>query len=1099
MTSVIQALESIDLSKLTVHLDAANGTVSGSVTLKGINPQDLLGDLGGVLALVQNGLPSKPEDIAAAVTAGLGELDKVLELPDLSRIAQALAGLEQLVEIMTNAANMIGPDPAVLVDQLLQQFGGEFGSVVKIIEEFAGRITDVIPTELPPALEAPVKAMEALAHGTPSDAASLVRVLGPIMIGVDFEALAAPGDRLRQFLVQVEGAGGDLGALRTQTLALTAELNAVTAMMVAPDADLSAIQSQLAQIQGKVQAWLAPVQAGLSRLAADLGSLHPGALATDLVARLDPLLALVPEATHHLQEVVVTPLREVVEQIEALDGAGLRALFADAQKRMLGAAATLGLDQAALAIEELFDVIIDQIDRVPIKRVRDELLGYLVALDGKIRGFLGFSLPGELAEKLATLEHAIENVDLSAITGRVAELKQHIQDAVDQFPIAAIKEELSKVVGAITDVIKSFTPALQTVADQLDQLAAEISAIDIHAAGQASIDVLSGIREKVEELLSSDDIPDAAKSVIGVAAEQLKQINVSASVTAPFHEALAKIDVGVILAPVEAGMGKVREVLQKVTPQALIDELDGPFEALLEELAKFKPEKLLGGISKAFDDLMSLLQNADPRALVAPIEAEFQKLVQKLRDAIDPAPLFKPLNDAYQKILSLVDVVDLGKLLKTLMSKLGNLPEQMTGAAKGAIAAKAAGAVPLTEDGLGGFKFGDILRPVAMLLRDVRQKVLGFAESLLGEALELLLAPLSLLKRLADPASGVAAEIAGAVAARRGLVDPFASRGPVAELRAALHLLSDTASGLSFDARLQVGDAVAAVQIDAHIGGLAAASAAVDDALGRMQAASAPPELGLVLRRFSGAMTAPTTAALLGADPSAGVLQRIGALFDAIDPTPLADELDSLGDRVLAKLDALKEDLIKGFLDLLYGLLKTLMPITPYGFAEMLTVGMQRVKGQLAVLDPSVFEDEIRHILDGVLSGLNRFSPAAMAEELGKLFDAVLAKLGTLNPATLLGDLDPVAQVIAKLEELRPSVVLAPMVAETQDLKQALDQIADFKLGAAVIEAAVKLRAELDLIVEEVQQQIDKLLDDLGAAGGQGGASADISVSASGG
>src|SRR5262245_49884707 len=111
MTSVIQALESIDLSKLTVHLDEANGTVTGSVTLNAINPHDLLGDLGSVLKAVQNGLPSKPENIAASVTAGLGELDKVLELPDLSRITQALAGLEQLVEVVTNAAEMIGPDP----------------------------------------------------------------------------------------------------------------------------------------------------------------------------------------------------------------------------------------------------------------------------------------------------------------------------------------------------------------------------------------------------------------------------------------------------------------------------------------------------------------------------------------------------------------------------------------------------------------------------------------------------------------------------------------------------------------------------------------------------------------------------------------------------------------------------------------------------------------------------------------------------------------------------------------------------------------------------------------------------------------------------
>jgi hypothetical protein len=125
---------------------------------------------------------------------------------------------------------------------------------------------------------------------------------------------------------------------------------------------------------------------------------------------------------------------------------------------------------------------------------------------------------------------------------------------------------------------------------------------------------------------------------------------------------------------------------------------------------------------------------------------------------------------------------------------------------------------------------------------------------------------------------------------------------------------------------------------------------------------------------------------------------------------------------------------------------------------------------------------------------LNRFSPNSLASQLSGIFDGLKAKLNAVNPATLLGNLDPIAGVIAKFETLRPSVVLKPLADSTKDLTKALEELTSLDLGGALVTAAEKLKAQLAVVIEGLEHELQALLDYLeGLAGG----GVSVSVSAS--
>lgn len=171
---------------------------------------------------------------------------------------------------------------------------------------------------------------------------------------------------------------------------------------------------------------------------------------------------------------------------------------------------------------------------------------------------------------------------------------------------------------------------------------------------------------------------------------------------------------------------------------------------------------------------------------------------------------------------------------------------------------------------------------------------------------------------------------------------------------------------------------------------------------------------------------------------------------------------------------------------------EAILPVTPAGMLGRIQQGMQRVRAEFTVLDPAVFEQEVRDLVDALVDGLDTFSPASLAAQLNGVFDSVKQKLQQLDPAQLLGDLSPMETVIDRFEGLRPSIVLAPLIDSTQNLQAALTGVLTIDVGAALEAAVERLRAQLEAIVAEVEAQFQALLSFLESQAGGG-----ISVSAS--
>jgi hypothetical protein len=383
-----------------------------------------------------------------------------------------------------------------------------------------------------------------------------------------------------------------------------------------------------------------------------------------------------------------------------------------------------------------------------------------------------------------------------------------------------------------------------------------------------------------------------------------------------------------------------------------------------------------------------------------------------------------------------------------------------------------------------------------VLVAQLRKFVLDLADDLVAGAVALLEAPLRAIRGLADPALGLLDAVAREVDARVRALDLFAESGPAAELREALEDLRAAGAGASFSAEGagQVGSALASLRLEARLDVLGPAAAALDVQQARLTAGGPASELHEAVQRL-GEMLDSLFPDPRAADPAAAARAMIAALFERLDPAPLADRLDELGARAIAKLEALSGVLARAVFGLIGAGFALLDGFTPVGLLKRLDGNLDRVKAELTVLDPAPIEAEVRELIDAVLEGLSAYSPAALAGQLGVLFDSARQKVAALDPAVLLGDLSAIDAVIDRFAQLRPSVVLAPLAESTKGLEAALEKVLAFQLGDSVVQVVEQVRAEVDEIVAALEAELQALIQFLqGLAGGgvrvQGAASA---------
>lgn len=1090
MASIVVRLGELNFADIDTNLGKVRDAIQAGqqIGTDGLDPLTLLGDLGPVIKAVQE-LDADPQVLTQLGKAALAALGELIELPELGDLDGIITGITELAELIGRLVAVLSADgttEADLIDRILTSGGGSVG-LSDLVNDITRRAADVLGVRVPDELAAPFRALERLATGGQIAVGDLAEILGTVVVGLDLGDIGRLVTTARGAVELVAGAG-DIARLDVAITAVQARVEAVYASLTAGGAiplDVAAVVAEINRIGVALDA-LAGVELPrfVDGLATDLRTVHNQLSELDITATLTQLYEKLPLPGEDIPRIMVKSLKDLADMFDQLTGEALTAGLAVARAELGGA---LGQGQFATLlaeIDEAFAALGREVDRLPLRALRDRLIDALVEAQQQILAFDGFAFLDEVTAPVRTLETKVRDLDLSVITDAVEGVVDTVNDAFADFPVTELKEAVEAVLGPLGEIVEDLTPLVQTVAEQLESLAGELEAVDFEAAGAATLDLLHGIRTQVQDAVSGGDVPEAVKIMIAGAAAVLKELDLAAAVTGPFEQNVIAIDVEALLEPVEEVWTVAGDALRRATPEALIAELDPPFDELLDKLDELSLQPLIAALGKLFDDLVKKLGAADPRKLVAPLEQEFQALLATLRAALDPAPLFAPLREAYAALRALLDKLDVETVINSVVHGLIGLPDGIAQSVGGQLKAKGPSAPPLPA-ATGEFRFGDVLRPMAAFVGEIRDRIKKFAHDTLGAALAELATATRGLRALADPVTGFATQLADALDTRLRMVDPRAGDGPLARLRTTLEALGGAVATLEIDAsaRAQLTTATASVQFDVRIE--VTVSGDLTTHADQLRASAEGPELGRAVRLLVRSLDAALPDALLGGgvDSVANVDAFLDAVFARIDPTPLATELDAIGDRIQTRLVALADQLTIGLFTMWNELFTSIEVLRPDNIIVRVQAGLDSLFGRVDVFDPAAIEDEARAVVAAAVSLLAVHSPAKLAAELGRVFDAAMAKVGELDPEELLGDLDPFGELKDQLKLLRPSVVLAPLAEQAAGFTAALTTIADIDLSF-LTEIVARVKATFAAVLDGVETEWNSLLDELGRISG---------------
>ena len=258
-------------------------------------------------------------------------------------------------------------------------------------------------------------------------------------------------------------------------------------MLLQPELDVSASHEAITQVRATLDLLLNHTLAGaMAKLSQDFAALDPGAFANRFRDLLAVFPATVPGVKFDIEQDLVKPVRGLSATIDQLTPETLKTLFAGLKQRFADAASSAGIPDLLESIDGLFDIIIEQLRRVPLHQLRDELINALIALEAKIR-----TLPGLDASNVPRPDPASDrcyrqaryHVSAAARYGVRGQDRRYCQ----QIPGAGHQERGARPDRGVKNALDQSQPALDQLKAQLDGLGKQIEGIDFNASGQATM------------------------------------------------------------------------------------------------------------------------------------------------------------------------------------------------------------------------------------------------------------------------------------------------------------------------------------------------------------------------------------------------------------------------------------------------------------------------------------------------------------------------------------------------------------------------------------------------------------------------------------
>ena len=1041
------------------------------------------------------------------------------DLPDLGSV---LGPMQSLAKDLPDAGFVNISALTRDVDQMLEVFGPAkdlllSGNLDASLEQGAGKALELVQGLLKPGDDSKsvldqlerffdlFRSLQSWGHAPP-DAQALADFLGRLFVGVPADLLEKPYAALRAVLdplAHVLPQGPELTAWRGAFAGRVQFWADANAHLAAANIDWSGLEASLhAELQ----------------------------LLIELRAKRDRVISLSGANLNSLDFRALDQLKDVIAVIARPPEFRIAKIM-DGIRSHIEALAT-SLESWAPTPEELRVVVNGLtgsfrqfLEQSPLGELRNLLLRFHHRMMLAIESLLFQALAGDVEKALLQVADAIGVLDPDLVRKPIHEFFDTIESKIKEVPLAdvqaavgavwnevksvlqqidtqltGVKDTLTALTSRVNDLTQQLKPILDTVSKDIDTIKAMLDSFDLKEPASLIVDDLHQLRDKLAAVDFSV-IPGPALSGLHAGAQLLRGLDVAGAVNPPLGDALAKVDPTPQLQSVTVSLSGATVNLRAVDPSSVVAQLDKPVDDLLRALNEFGPEKLNRLLLEAIRPVEDALHQLDFGQILSPLTKAFADLFAKVDGVLNPDPIFAPLDKLVQPVVDAIDAVQPSRLIGLATAHAEPLADATASSAHppAAIAnARAAlQAIPEfaeSQEGLFGYRPGDMLIPIIDIHRMLVQSVGRISEEVLTEAARAFQHNLTGRLQALLPAS-IGVEVDSSLRLAVGEFAPGAVMGKLNEF--ALAFQGFVGKFASVSASLNAGDTVVAGRIrtllpqldpllltpsPAQADGLVAASAKAKAGLRLDGLHAVSSQLVALETMFPAFLRAPEVTA-----------QSLRQFLQDLDPAPVRIAINAAYDRIGARIVALQEPLMKG-MDQLMGLVEDfVLPITPGALLVLGDQLHQAVKDQLLAFHPDRFKDELKVIFDIVKAQLKAFNPAVIVDELDQRRDDLIKTLRGFV-AGLQPDASEFIKLQGDLAALKPGEILKPAVQALQPVTDLLGKIDAKILLQPLIDAIARIRAEVPEVVAEIEAAIDEVLDTIPEGGG---ASASVSISAS--
>ena len=1077
--SLLEDLQGLDLSAIM----NARSLISGSVSSQQI--QDIvgngaaasaLGSLGGNLLSVQNAFPN-PESMLRPVVQAVEGLVPHFDVQGLP-LPAFVDAVREGAGIASRIVSMVSGNPA----DFGQIFGTSLGQAMEVVTAKAGEAGSSLANSASSVGEL-IRLVDQNANlRNPQAVAELAaEILLP------FPKTSLIG--LRDGVELVLSASAEVSLPTGRLSGLLSALDAVSAAADARDA--AALEVAIRRLREARTQTLATLQDDLRFAIEQIDRLRIPQLLNPLVQFGDTLQLGTQGALDFLDEFRLT-LSETRGHIDNFDLEQLRTAlrtFPDMVEAQARESIEIPIDQA---VERAKEEVRKLLGHLPIRELRQELTHFLHNATVEIQN-ANLDGPAEAARNaLASVANTINSADLA---GQVQEALQEVNRVISAAlsniigPLNTIITEVNNLAAEAEAILDRLAAGLAEFQTAINSLQAAIDGLGIEQVETQIIEALQELRQTAEDLLSNVSLPEALRPQVEQLVGLLQGIDFNALMK-PARDVAAQLRIpDDVSRTIEDGLQRAKDVIENLIPQQLIDSISAEVEQALNVIRNFNPASLVPGVSDFLRQAADAVERLDPRPIAEEIRGPFQEVLD-LIDRAHPRVLLAPVIDAYNSALGHLPIPDAettsNALLQTVDSTGSTVsrsmlapvrqldPESQAEITDPAQRTPTATLPPNRSD----IHPGDAIRLLGYLPGKLREILAGLGAGPAGEA----------LRHIDALSGGLARQLRNVHAAlfdiqRRldaSVEDMLFLLGP-AQIRTQFALNSNFAEHASFQASI---DVVATVSPSAMRAELQetwnAARAAASQAAGHSGG--------------SVAVSIDNAAAALESSPLTSLVTDLDRLLAALDPEPIAAEMDAIVDRILEVAPQLMNDLLPD-VRVLTQRLKALMNLfNPGTQVRKFLVVLDVLREELDLLNPTRLADELAEI-HGVIRGIvAAYDPRILAEEIFAIVRAISHQLRTLTPEALLGDLTFLDETMATLAQANPATRLQGIGASLTTVGERFGEIDVDALIGSVNQLGPRLEAVFEHAVQAIRNEIVALLQSLQFA--TSGASGSESVSA---